>query len=851
MKLQGVGIIFALIVLPIILVMSYYIQLQVDTLIIQKEYDSKLLDSTYDAMSAFELNTANEDLSTVSDSLRTIVEASSNLFYTTLATNMGVSNASKSYIEPFIPALLFTMYDGYYICAPTQVPKILTNTDGVAVTVGDLGVSTSGNGTYTYNSSVYDQYKAFTNNETGATNPELDANNYLSIENITSENYKLDYAQILYYTNVDGVYTADITKAKMTTKNIVKCYMPYSARYKQDDMDVTVNYTLDNFVTIEGSKGDLYYSKSGYLIPDDSVKIKVKDAEGRNVEILKFNQEQAQQYIESGNYKVSVDIIQEVNGAEEVTATIVANNINVPVLTQEIESLNKYVKDLKNITTADDINQVKALIDTINDHPDVGDYGLPLNFNDATTIIRKTVADLNKSINKKQYDLDKVSAAVYYIKAQIFTDWLQETFGDIVETSVVEVAGQDYQIVGTDFATDEVIYKFSDSAKIFDLTALDSSGNRTDREEDISAGVTEIAKSSTFYNHKHNVIRNSLQYNLNLAMSTYNASAYVAGYDYQMPVMQNEEWEAILNNVSIVSFMQGVKCGLKTYNNYKVVSSTNNEIVVKPEHIFYVLKNEFNNEESEYHRIDCKKLEGLLTSNTDEFRSFSSKEVKYDKLYDRNRVYAYTYDHMNLACYDCINDYNNEKIDIFDRDGDKFSDYLELRNAYYIALGKERNNIYKMNAFVNSQGYEMLYNKDADIVSERNSLFDLNHIKAIEIIVEELKATDANESSIVISPKLKDGANLINLTDSTYSVSPNSTVNQTIYIDVKPNINSTKHVSFGNLFIELTQEQSTLVYDNMSENKTDPTLPPTIADYKALKNDIFKSYIRSVRIIYK
>ena len=111
MRLQGVGIIFALIVLPIILVMSYYIQLEVDTLSLQKSYDSKLLDSTYDAMSAFEINTANEDLSTVSDSLRTIVEASSNVFITTLATNMGMSNASKSMIEPYIPAILFTMYD--------------------------------------------------------------------------------------------------------------------------------------------------------------------------------------------------------------------------------------------------------------------------------------------------------------------------------------------------------------------------------------------------------------------------------------------------------------------------------------------------------------------------------------------------------------------------------------------------------------------------------------------------------------------------------------------------------------------------------------------------------------------
>ena len=95
MKLQGLGIIFALIVLPIILVMSYYIQLEVDTLSLQKSYDSKLLDSTYDAMSAFEINTANEDLSTVSDSLRTIVEASSNVFITTLATNLGMNSVWK------------------------------------------------------------------------------------------------------------------------------------------------------------------------------------------------------------------------------------------------------------------------------------------------------------------------------------------------------------------------------------------------------------------------------------------------------------------------------------------------------------------------------------------------------------------------------------------------------------------------------------------------------------------------------------------------------------------------------------------------------------------------------------
>lgn len=144
MKLQGFTIIFALIAIPLILVLAYYIQLQVDTITLQNEYDSKLLDATYDAMSSFEINTANEDLSSVSDSLRTIIEASNNVFFNTLATNLGMSNASKSNIEPYIPAMLYTLYDGYYISTPTQVPKALTDSDGNAVSVGDKGVSISG-----------------------------------------------------------------------------------------------------------------------------------------------------------------------------------------------------------------------------------------------------------------------------------------------------------------------------------------------------------------------------------------------------------------------------------------------------------------------------------------------------------------------------------------------------------------------------------------------------------------------------------------------------------------------------------------------------------------------------------
>ena len=45
MKLQGVSVIFALIVLPLILVLTYYIQLQVDTIQMQNEFLSGELNS--------------------------------------------------------------------------------------------------------------------------------------------------------------------------------------------------------------------------------------------------------------------------------------------------------------------------------------------------------------------------------------------------------------------------------------------------------------------------------------------------------------------------------------------------------------------------------------------------------------------------------------------------------------------------------------------------------------------------------------------------------------------------------------------------------------------------------------
>ena len=146
MRLQHVSVLFVIIFIPIILVTSYFISLQVETIKLETSYDEKLLNATYDAMTAFELNTANEDLSTVSDSLRSIIDASTNIFFNTLCTNFGISNASKTYVMPYIPMILYTLYDGFYIYGPTNIPEICVNDSGETIRTSSDGVSLASGG---------------------------------------------------------------------------------------------------------------------------------------------------------------------------------------------------------------------------------------------------------------------------------------------------------------------------------------------------------------------------------------------------------------------------------------------------------------------------------------------------------------------------------------------------------------------------------------------------------------------------------------------------------------------------------------------------------------------------------
>lgn len=873
MKLQGVSVLFALIVLPLILVLSYYIRLQVETINLQNQYDAKLLNSTRDALSAFEINTANEDLSTVSDSLRTIIEASSNVFINTLATNLGMSNASKNYIEPYVPSLLYTLYDGYYIYAPTRVPIVLTDSDGNAVAVGDSGVKINGSDyTYTVAHPTQASEDECAECKAGGSG-HIKYANYSDVGNYLRKNdpgfVKQDYGQILYQKKKANpsdptVYTTNIADAELKTKNVLKSYMPYSARYKRTgSFDISVVYTLDNFITIEGTIDDIYYTKSGYLLPNDCYNATGADI----IDLMKYSQEDAKKQVESGkvieleianpNWSATVgyDINDKnqgykdkiVQGTTDYIKLTSGGHGSYDELSRQIIVCNTRIDNAHYYKLAIQVGAMPEGTAEITDF--ITKTGLTLTSTDTIGKLDEIVTLTREERNNLQYELDKISAMTYYVSGIIFTEWVQANLGGVLEKDLVEIAGQEYRSVnGSQLLT----YNFEESDDpIFAI------------EGQTEIGITEVPIDSVFATHKLNVIRNSIQYNLNLAMSTYNTMT-TGRSTYAMPIMEEEEWIKVLTNPSIVSFLQGYHCGLKTYNNYMIVSSTNNEISVSAEDLYFVDKADFSNELSEYHKIDCPKLlRKGLAGGVPEQIGFASKDAKYDKVYNKhNSLLSYRYDHKNFACYDCINDGNYEENQFFEKatgvviqsngmieaaDSADIPVCKDLLREYYIGIGKCRNNLYKMNAVSIPQGYEIIYEKNK--IAELSTL-PLKNVKAVEIVLGTIKTTNPQESVLQYQVGFINNSNL--LTNEIYAISSNVTVENTIVVRLDPNLTITQDDTQ-----KIDGTSINLYFDNLADGTTAYVGTGSDADGDGVEdkitdqNEVFKSAIKYIRIIYK
>ena len=792
MKLQGLGIVFAIIILPVIIILSYYIQLSVDTVALQTSYKSKLNDSTYDSMLAFEMNTANENLSTVADSLRSIIEASNSVFFDSLASNFGMSNANKSLFQAYTPAILYTLYDGYYIYTPTKQPELLTYQDWMLETPANGGLFTDPSedakirfpdGAADDDKDMIEISKADISSKGGQPIYTHDGRFVYKKKNGASP-------ETADYQIGNSRYTAilsDESAGKISYKleYMLKSYMPYTARYVHRDgpagnvtHDITINYTLDNYMNIVGNINGIYYAKTGYLLPSDVVdeaKLEITnpdgtgavDALGKPINasyLMALNEDEAEELCLSGKYKISLTIncrsIKNDGTFDQVT--IVSNP-------QALDG------DPNNI-----INSSGAREDEIQSQLSA-DYG---NWHNNSYPLKPTGSNLLNRIQTEESELANMRAIAYYVRNSIFSKWVYDNLGDDPTGSDPNIG-----IKASDIQNDIISNTVSEYASSIGNNYSTKTASFDTLFQNFKGDNSYIFKrgqdpdlESNFANHKDGVIRNSIQYNLNLAFSSY-TEMYGGNLSFQMPVISDTEWERIITNVSIVSFLQGIPCGTKNFSSYSIVNSTNNELTVIPSEIYYIPTNRFNDEGDPTngtiyaHRVDCELFPDGYSSgpygvNCSPYVSMKSNDVKYDGIYNKNKG-IYEYNFRNLLDYSCIINKNlreknytigGTEAEVQRLDPSKWvgDDALNSnrRIAYYTGIAEQRQRLYKTNALTTSSGYT--YQKFADEYFSSNTNTPVEHVKLadgktlkdvseIEIYLKSFQVSVGNSIVIKIS----------------------------------------------------------------------------------------------------
>lgn len=581
MKLQHLAIIFVIIILPISMVISSYIQTQIDTISLQTTYNSKLQTATYDAIKAFQLNTLNNKYSSISDSKIRDIEASISTFYNSLGTELGASGYDRESLQQFIPAVVYTMYDGYYI-----------------------------------------------------------------------------YGK--YYNNMINSYQYGLGP-----------YIYYSCRYVDNDKghNFVVNYTLDNSITIYGKVNGQYVTKSGTLINLDSM-------QGNNITEA-TNIQELKSIIYSG-ITIEPEILSE--------QLIILNDSGNP---EQEPSPKKYEYTVYN-------NQKKYIeeISEEDSHKDNQNFIYENNnryFRYFRYVNNQKLYITNSSDNKEETDFLKYwttndghlqcnSAIEYYAKAYKFSKWVNDNLSEINQEEHAKDVNEKEKNID-DFAIK------TGKKSIFKLN------NDND----------PMLDSSTFNQNRISVIRRTLQTRLNTAIANYSSSA---SYDFTMPVFTEEDWDKLVNNISVASFMQGIPIGAKYYNNYCIITNNKNKEVVTKDSIYIISNNGEAHRAASKDVIDNKKTVIGAYRNVD----FEPQTVV------GNENYTY-YPHANDRCYEClvsvaetysIDDIISGTIKNYDKNADTYVKNdkattnlkeIGLRKIYLTALARERQNLYKTNDY--------------------------------------------------------------------------------------------------------------------------------------------------------
>lgn len=470
------------------------------------------------------------------------------------------------------------------------------------------------------------------------------------------------------YTKYDNMYPEKsgtiYTDATQASANYgLKPYIYYSCRYKDALKDFVVNYTLDNAITIYGTFGNEYKTLSGYLINPNSISV-VTHVEADPM-----------------NWKLTYDIHGKHNDKDTV-------EIGPELLTEHVAFSDGTQGDYNFVT----YNGQKIYYDSGSRQ-----YFTYQNYTKQYITESKTNREIlaylkARTRNNKLYN---TSAFEYYYNAKLFSQDVATLTQGISQQNAVDENGQPKKL---DIDTG--------SEPIF----VTSSKN------------DPLISGSVFNENRMQIIRKSIESNLTAAIANYNMYS-TNTYDFSLPILKETEWEKITNNVSVISFLQGIPIGHKYYNNYCVLTNNSNEEVIKKENIYVITEDSSQNRE--YHLVGCKHL---LEKSTDDVKvAYASLNFFRQTVRIAENDYRYFYPQnignangKNItSCYSCIvnatdvyttdeilkgqiietdvdTDVQKVKYDVT-KEGNENARFKLIRELYIKALARERNDLYQAN----------------------------------------------------------------------------------------------------------------------------------------------------------
>lgn len=265
------------------------------------------------------------------------------------------------------------------------------------------------------------------------------------------------------------------------------------------------------------------------------------------------------------------------------------------------------------------------------------------------------------------------SAFQYYKEAYEFSTWVNEHMGDITQSNARDMDGN----VISDFAVN------TGEEKIFRLNSTNN----------------PLLEGSTFNENRVSVIRKSIQTNLAAAIANYNQGGSNT-YQFVLPVFSEEDWDKLVNNISVATFMQGVPIGTKYFNNYCIITNDKNEEVVTEDSLYVIT------EDGEVHLPTCQDIIGATVVGVYSNVSFERQSIHISDTYE-----VHYYPHANSKCYHCmvnvaatydIDGLISGTVEIFDSSGTNSTRNIKgssLRKQYLTALGRERYDLYRTNDY--------------------------------------------------------------------------------------------------------------------------------------------------------